>query len=103
VSKPRIALIVAAGFSCEAALPSTQKLSEQFLDSVPDGVVPIQVEPEISKHSDTFCQDVFGYANDKLKLFLEDHFTAIVAQGSAEAPRPRSRFFEGLKPEKALP
>jgi hypothetical protein len=77
VSKPRITLIVGAGFSCEAALPSTQTLSEQFLEPVPDGVVPIEVEQEISKHLDKFWREVFDYANDKPKPFLEDHFTAI--------------------------
>jgi hypothetical protein len=50
VLKSRIALIVGAGFSCEAQLPSTEKVSQQFLKSVADGVVPIRVEDEISEH-----------------------------------------------------
>lgn len=75
--KPRIALIVDAGFSCEAALPSTEELSDQFLESPSDGVVPIQIEHQISKHLDAFWKGVFGYAEGKSKPSLEDHFTAI--------------------------
>ncbi len=75
--RPKVAVILGAGFSCEAALPSTEKLSEQFLDDPPDGVVPIQVEQEIGRHLRAFWEAVFDYAEGKSKPFLEDHFTAI--------------------------
>lgn len=75
--KTHIALIVGAGLSCEAALPSTERLAEQFLESPSDGVVAVEVEQEISKHLMKFWQQIFGYVDGKSRPSLEDHFTAI--------------------------
>lgn len=74
--KPRIALIVGAGFSTESGLPPTNKLSDQFL-ATPDGVVPPQVEQEISRHLREFWEKVFRFTDGKSKPHLEDHFTVI--------------------------
>lgn len=77
VPKPKVALIVGAGFSCEAELPSTRKLSLQFLKSPKNGVVPLQIEQQISNHLATFWRGAFGCGVEKSKPSLEDHFTAI--------------------------
>lgn len=77
MAKPKVALIVGAGFSCEAELPSTKNLSKQFLKSVADGVVPLSVEQEISKHLGAFWKAVFAYEGRQPEPSLEDHFTAI--------------------------
>lgn len=74
--KPAVALIVGAGLSTEAGLPSTDELSAQFLDTPPNGAVPPQVEREISRHLKRFWESVFRFTNGK-KPHLEDHFTVI--------------------------
>jgi hypothetical protein len=75
--KPEIALIVGAGFSSEAGLPLTQKLSDQFLEATPNNDIPIEVEQEISKCLEVFWRAVFGYTGGTLRPSLEDHFTVI--------------------------
>jgi hypothetical protein len=77
VPKPGIALIVGARFSTESGLPPTGRLSEQFLDTPQDGVIPPQVEQEISRHLKEFWEKVFYFADGKSKPHLEDHFTVI--------------------------
>lgn len=75
--RPRISLVVGAGFSTEADLPSTDSLSEQFLETPQGGVVPPRVEQEISRHLWEFWGKVFRFADGKSKPRLEDHFTVI--------------------------
>lgn len=75
--KHGIALIVGAGFSTEAGLPSTDRLSEQFLNTPQNGVVPIQVEQEIGRYLKEFWKEVFRFGDGQKNPYLEDHFTVI--------------------------
>jgi hypothetical protein len=75
--KPKITLILGAGCSCEAELPSTQQLSEQFLDIPDAGVLPPVIEREISTQLKTFWEKTFAYGDAGPKPSLEDHFTMI--------------------------
>lgn len=75
--KPKLSLILGAGFSCEASLPSTAQLSEQFIAlSTIDTAHPV-IEQEITERLTAFWQNVFSYRNSAVKPALEDHFTAI--------------------------
>jgi hypothetical protein len=58
-------------------LPPTAKLSDQFLDVPENGVVPPDVEKEISKQLREFWNNAFRYPDRQLKPSLEDHFTTI--------------------------
>ena len=74
--KPKVTLILGAGFSCEASLPTTPELSNQFLAVPENGTLPHAVEGEISKHLGKFWEKVFGYSGEN-RPSLEDHFTVI--------------------------
>jgi hypothetical protein len=76
VSRPKIALILGAGFSREAGLPSTAMLSDQFLET-PIDTPHTEIEHEITERLVAFWRQVFSYRNSATKPALEDHFTAI--------------------------
>jgi len=77
VPKPKLSLILGAGFSCEASLPSTAQLSEQFISISTTDTAHLAIEQEITERLTAFWQDVFFYRNPAVKPALEDHFTAI--------------------------
>jgi hypothetical protein len=71
----RIALIVGAGFSAEARLPSTNRLARRFL--APPEPTNGVVDKAITEALTTFWQKVFGSAEDLAQPTLEDHFTVL--------------------------
>lgn len=74
--KSTISLILGAGFSCEAKLPSTKTLVNNFLES-PESELDFRIEEEISRQLKNFWKYVFNF--DGLPDFpsLEDHFTVL--------------------------
>lgn len=75
MSKPKLAIILGSGFSCESGLPSTRDLSSQFLtfeDTSPLG-------QSITGVLTNFWKDVFGFqrGDDEALPTLEDHFTML--------------------------
>jgi NAD-dependent SIR2 family protein deacetylase len=47
VPNSRIALILGAGFSCEAGLPSTREIAASFLQSPHGGTLPFAIEEKL--------------------------------------------------------
>jgi NAD-dependent SIR2 family protein deacetylase len=77
MARPKIALIVGAGFSCEAGLPSTKQIVESFLKTPQNGELDHRIETEISKHLKEFWKYAFNYNGRSDKPSLEDHFTVL--------------------------
>jgi len=77
VPKPKTALILGAGFSCEAGLPSTRKIVETFLESPRNGELDPQIEEEISLQLRKFWKYAFNFDGHGELPSLEDHFTVI--------------------------
>lgn len=73
----KIALILGAGFSTEAGLPTTYQLGEGFLDPILNSDLPQIVEQEISQQLAQFWKVTFGYKENQPHPSLEDHFTVI--------------------------
>ena len=76
--KPNLAIILGSGFSCESELPSTKKLSSDFLKE-PNGYENTGTLNEaISRILKKFWEDAFGYKEgDVQRPSLEDHFTML--------------------------
>jgi len=74
MSNKKIALILGAGFSCEAGVPSQAKLVDLFLD---EPHFPNTLDEAINKILRNFWKDVFGYRDDDAHPSLEEHFTTI--------------------------
>lgn len=71
------AVVVGAGFSTAAGLPSTAELLDGFIDAtIDDGSIGV-LRPEISAHLQAFWRAVFGWNATKRPPTFEDHFTAI--------------------------
>jgi hypothetical protein len=84
VTKTKVALIVGAGFSTEASLPTTPELSEGFLVAPPpdhrDGLdwqLRIEIDNTISSELTRFWTTVFHHRPGLEPPSLEDHFTLI--------------------------
>ncbi len=75
--KPKVALILGAGFSCEAGLPTTKKVAQQFLRSPKNGQLDYSIEKEISKQLRMFWKYAFNYDGKRRFPSLEDHFTVL--------------------------
>jgi hypothetical protein len=80
----KIALIVGAGFSTEASLPTTEELSRKFLEppntNHRGGLsmgLQSTIDRCISKELLKFWTTVFGHSTDIDQPALEDHFTLI--------------------------
>lgn len=76
-AKLRIALILGAGFSCEAGLPSTTDIVQVFLNPPENSLLSPEVEKEISRLLRKFWMDVFNYKESGSRPTLEDHFTVL--------------------------
>ncbi len=74
---PKVTLILGAGFSCEAGLPSTKKIVENFLESPRNGELDRQIEEEISRQLKKFWEYTFHYDGHGELASLEDHFTVL--------------------------
>lgn len=70
-----IALVVGAGFSCEAGLPSTKNIVKSFLKSQQSNLGQV-IENEITDQLDKFWKYVFNF-NKRSLPSLEDHFTVL--------------------------
>ena len=84
VPNSRIALIVGAGFSTEASLPTTKDLSRRFLETpIADGRENVSLElrskidKSITKELSRFWAKTFAYTPQLDHPALEDHFTLI--------------------------
>jgi hypothetical protein len=77
VAKSQTALILGAGFSCEAELPSTKTIVKTFLQSPQYGQLGVQIEDEISHQLEKFWQYAFDYDEQGPLPSLEDHFTVL--------------------------
>jgi NAD-dependent SIR2 family protein deacetylase len=75
--RPKIALILGAGFSCEAGLPTTKEVAKRFLQSQANGHLPPQLEEEISNQLKQFWKYTFNYEDQEETPSLEDHFTVL--------------------------
>jgi len=73
----KTALILGAGFSCEAGLPSTKTVVETFLDRHTDGHLDAQIEEEVSRQLLGFWKYVFRFDGHGPSPTLEDHFTVL--------------------------
>src|SRR5215467_10519513 len=76
-SRPKIALILGAGFSREAGLPDTNGVAADFLRSPHGGHLPFEVEEEISSQLKAFWKYAFNYRRYGEPPSLEDHFTVL--------------------------
>jgi len=76
MTKPRVALIVGAGFSREADLPSTDRVTEKFLERPSRSQLPEAVDTAITSSLRRFWEVVFGFSGGK-RPSLDDHFTVI--------------------------
>jgi NAD-dependent SIR2 family protein deacetylase len=74
--KPKVALILGAGFSCESGLPPTRKVVDTFLQSPPSRLDP-QIEDEITNQLKKFWKYVFNFDGHGDLPSLEDHFTVL--------------------------
>jgi hypothetical protein len=74
--KPKVALILGAGFSCEAGLPNTRKVVNAFLQSPHSGLDP-RIEDEITNQLKKFWKYVFNFDGQADLPSLEDHFTIL--------------------------
>ena len=59
--KPKTALILGAGFSCEAGLPRTSEIVKTFLESPQNGELDPEIEEEISVELSAFLEYAFHY------------------------------------------
>jgi NAD-dependent SIR2 family protein deacetylase len=76
VPESKISLILGAGFSCEAGLPSTKSIVNSFLGS-PEGELDPRIEAEISLQLRKFWKYTFNYDGHGDVPSLEDHFTVL--------------------------
>lgn len=74
--KPKVALILGAGFSCESGLPTTRRVVNTFLQSPPSGLDP-RIEDEITNQLKKFWKYVFNFDGQADLPSLEDHFTIL--------------------------
>lgn len=71
-------VIVGAGFSTAAGLPSTKMLSTRFLDLEETLPTPLEVQEAISRQLLRFWQDAFGFDLGATSYpSFEDHFTLL--------------------------
>ncbi|HEY4949191.1 MAG TPA: hypothetical protein VIH88_02550 [Candidatus Acidoferrales bacterium] len=77
IATDKVALIVGAGFSTEANLPTTSEMGERFLQTPPKPILPGSVEDEINRQLQKFWESTFGYKHGRPHPSLEDHFTLI--------------------------
>jgi hypothetical protein len=90
VPESETALILGAGFSCEAGLPGTKKIVETFLTSPQGGQLRPEIEDEISRQLTEFWRYVFHYDGQSPLPSLEDHFTVVdLAANSGRNIGPR--------------
>jgi hypothetical protein len=75
--KIKTTLILGAGFSCEAGLPSTDDIAEHFLETPPNGELAHEIEEEISRQLRKFWEYAFQYDGHGPPPSLEDHFTVL--------------------------
>jgi hypothetical protein len=84
VPKTKVALIVGAGFSTEASLPTTTELSRGFLEAPPPDHrgdltqhLRIEIDKAITLKLSEFWRTVFRHKPELEPPSLEDHFTLI--------------------------
>jgi len=70
-------LILGAGFSCEAGLPSTREIVGTFLESPQNGGLDSEIDEEISGQLRKFWRYAFQYDGQGPLPSLEDHFTVL--------------------------
>jgi NAD-dependent SIR2 family protein deacetylase len=75
--KPKVTLILGAGFSREAGLPDTQTIAARFLHAPLDGQLDFEIEQEISHQLRVFWEYAFNYDGSNESPSLEDHFTIL--------------------------
>lgn len=71
------AVILGAGFSKAANLPTTAELGECFLQPPAFSSTPDRVQREITDQLERFWRTVFGYQSGRSTPSFEDHFTAL--------------------------
>jgi SIR2-like protein len=76
VPEHKTVLILGAGFSCEAGLPSTKTVVKSFLKSPQSNLDP-RVEEEITLQLKKFWKYAFNYIGRGALPALEDHFTVL--------------------------
>jgi len=76
MAKSKVALILGAGFSCEAGLPSTRNIVADFVEPPINGLNPL-IEMEISRQLTKFWKYVFNWNGGPNRPSLEDHFTVL--------------------------
>jgi hypothetical protein len=76
VPDSKAVLILGAGFSCEAGLPSTKSIVKSFLESPLSELDP-RIEEEISRQLRKFWKYVFNFDKQRVFPSLEDHFTVL--------------------------
>lgn len=69
-------MIIGAGFSANAGLPTTQTVTESFLSLGESSSTPPATQAAISDILKEFWQDIFGYDGGATPSF-EDHFTLV--------------------------
>lgn len=70
------AVLVGAGFSAEAGLPTTTDIFEDFLSFDNADVTAPEIQDEITDRLENYWSDVFGIEADQTPTF-EDHFTTL--------------------------
>jgi hypothetical protein len=71
------AVILGAGFSKAADLPTTVELGSRFLNIVPSPVTTADIQQQITLALERFWTEVFGYRPGQPPPSFEDHFTAL--------------------------
>jgi NAD-dependent SIR2 family protein deacetylase len=70
-------LFAGAGLSAVAGLPTTKKLTEDFLSLGPTDATARPLQSAISRELREYWEKVFGYVDGGRKPSFEDHFTAL--------------------------
>lgn len=73
----RTAVILGAGFSVAARLPTTAGLLENFTSAEPTQATPEWMQKEISAQLAKYWSNVFGWQSWRRKPSFEDHFTSL--------------------------
>ena len=70
-------LFAGAGLSAVAGLPTTRKLTDQFLSLGQTGATRLPLQTAISRELRDYWEMVFGYVEGDRKPSFEDHFPAL--------------------------
>lgn len=70
-------MFMGAGFSANAGLPPTQRVTDSFLQLDPSQSTRQATQKAISEVLTEFWETAFGYDGNGIKPSFEDHFTLV--------------------------